>query len=428
MIKKSLYIDGVRWKIRVEPLASLAALLQRDLSQYDECGVGDCEDCYVIVNGEITLACTTPLWDLCKDTIITTKKGIAEPGILSVLQLAWVVHGSPGCFRCAGKIIRNSAALLEVNPFPTRKEIESWCKNQFFRCCNNDRMLYKRIDAIMEAARVVRNEIGVDELVGMITTEKKIIDINEVMSHNTIAGSASWGLVPELGIRLPPETLHLALVRAGVFNAQLLSIEVHEALKVPGVYRVITSYDVKGSNILSGSVFSSENNRSEFNQPVLCREEIKSKDEVIAVVCADSQQNALRAARKIKAAYKFIGKGYNPRRQIHNNNREPICHPEAYNIGFARLDKNGKMVIHSRFPFPKQYGNIIADAIGLHEEQIELLHGNGVARIQQSASPIMEAILGLAFLSTGRPVFLKCSNFTGKNSGSVTVQWIADKC
>lgn len=427
MIKKELNINGVRWKLIVEPLASLAALLQSQLKinqNDDKCGIGDCEDCFVIINGEVALACITALRDLPNGTIITTKEGMKNIGGLQTVQLAWVVHGSPGCFRCSRKIIGISAAMLEINPFPTRKDIQSWFNNQSFSCCNNDRSWQQRIDAILDAARVFRGEIGIDELAGMVSTEKKIIDIKQVMHHNTKADSSSWGLIPELGIRLPSDTLYLALVRAGVYNAKILSIEVHEAWEVPGIYKVITSYDVKGSNYLSriAEAYSQEK-KFEFTHPILCRKEIKNKYEVIAVVCADSQQNALTAARKIRATYKFLGKEDVSGIQVSRNVAEPLCHPEAYNLGFAHLDNRGRVVIYSKFSFQSQYKSIIARAIGLDEEYLELRSGNGPERIPQDYSPIMEAILGLAFLSTGRPVFLKCSNYTGKKSCSVTVQW-----
>ncbi len=425
MIKKKLNINGVRWKLIVEPLASLAALLQSRLkiSKNDKCGIGDCEDCFVIINGEVALACTTFLRELSNGAIITTKEGMAEPGSLQAVQLAWVVHGSPGCSRCSGKLIGEIASLLEINPFPTRRDMESWCNNKFFTCCDSEGILKKRIDAIVDAARVVRGEIGIDELAGMISTEKKIIDLMEIMPRKTITESAPGEIVPELGIRLPPGTLNLALVRSGVFNAKLMSIKVNEAWTVPGVYRIITSYDVQGSNILCLPAVSSQEKRFEFNYPVLCREEIKNKYEVIAVVCADSQQNALKAARKIRAKYKFFDKGDTSGLIAGGNKLEPACHPEAYNTGFAHLNNRGKVVIYSKYSLPDHYRSVIARAIGLEEEHLYLVNGNGSKGVPQDFTPIMETVLGLALLSTGRPVFLKCSNYAGEKSGSVTVQW-----
>ena len=425
MLKKSLNINGVRWKLIVDPLASLAALLQYQLqiSQNDDCGSGDCEDCFIIINGEVALACTTILKDLPEGAIITTKEGMTQRGSLPALQLSWVLYGSPGCNRCAGKIIGVCAAMLEINPFPSRKDIEGCCNSNSLRCCRDEGTLQKCVEAVQEAARVVRGEVEIGELASLISTEKKIIDIMHVMQRNSsISKGHPRRMIPELGIRLPSGTLNLALVRSGVSNAKLMSIAVDEAWTVPGVYRIITSYDVLGSNILSYPIISPEGKSYKFNRQILCREEIKHKYEVIAVVCADSQHNALTAARKISATYKFFDQD-TAGIETDRGNLEPLCHPEAYNAGFAHLDDRGKVVIYSKYPLPDFYRSAIAKAIGLNDEHLELKHGNVSKTVPIDFSPVMEAILGIALLSTGRPVFLKCTNYAGKNSGSVTVQW-----
>lgn len=432
MIKKELNINGIYWQIIVDPAVSLAALFQNRLLEISldggRCGTGDCEDCFVIINGEAVLACAIALGELPDGTFITTGEGIKEAGALQALQLAWVVHGSPGCSRCSGKAIGTGAAMLEINPFPGKKDIQSWFYQQPFKCCNSERTLQKRIEAIEDAARVVRGEIGINELAGRVPIDKKVIDLQQV-AHDFVIESASWTPVPELGIRIPTDTLHLALVRTGVSHAELAAIEADEAWCVPGVNRIITSHDVLGSNYLSSPVSSTLEKGLEFNRPILSiyREEIKNKDEVLAVVCADSLQSALKAARKVKAKYKFLRKeeasGIQNRTQNSKTMTEPICHPQAYNLGFANLDRSGKLLIHSRFSFPDHYRSIIAWAIGLNEGQLELVHGNGALKVPQGFRPLAEAILGQAFLSTGRPVFLKCCDYAREKYGSVTVQW-----
>jgi aldehyde oxidoreductase len=432
MIKKELNINGVRWRLIADPAVSLAVIFQnRRLGislDNGRCGTGDCEGCFVIINGKAALACTTALGELPDGTFITTREGIKEGGALQALQLAWVVHGSPGCFCCSGKAIGTAASMLEINPFPGRKDIQSWFYQLSFKCCNDERTMQKRINAIEDAARVIRGETGINELAGMISTEKKVIDSRQIVFDSIIGDSASWTPVPELGIKIPPDTLHLALVRAGITNEELVSIEVGEAWGVSGVYRVITYHDVLGSNYLSAPA-SVRGEGLEFSRPILsvCREKIKSKDEVLAVVCADSLQNALAAARKVKAKYKFSGKeevpGIQDRTQFSKAMAEPICHPQAYNLGFANLDRNGKLVIYSRFSFPDHYRGVIAWAIGLNEDQLELVHAHGAMKVPQGFGPFAEAILGQAFLSTGRPVFLKYCDHAREKYGSVTVKW-----
>lgn len=423
MKKKELNINGTRWTLLVDPLASLAYVLQNQLKlnlNDFNCGEGDCEECFVIINGEVVLPCAVVMRELTNGAIISTKDILTKNSSLQAVQLSWVLHGSPGCFRCAGKVIGTSAAMLEINPFPTQNEVKSWFCNKHITCCTSERIVQKRFNAIVDAARVVRGEISISELAHMVSAEKKVIDVMQKMQHKVIIEPVSREAVPELGIRIPPGTLHLALVRAGVFNAKLRAINVDGAWSVPGVCRVITSYDVLGSNILS--LPNNPSLKEQLFQPVICREEIKSKYDVIAVVCADTQQNALLAAQNIKATYKFLDKAEPPVNED-SDMPEPACHPEAYNVGFAHLDRSGRLAIYSKHFLPDQYRCIIAKAIGLNEELLELVPGNAQKSVPQNYYPVLEAILGLAFLSTGKPVFLKCSNYTSKNSGSVNVQW-----
>jgi aldehyde oxidoreductase len=429
MIKKELNINGVLWRVVADPAVPLAVLFQNQLLDISLCGAGDCENCFIIINGKTAFACNIALGELPDVTVVTTKEGIKNAGTLQALQLAWAIHDSPGCLRCSGKAIVTGASMLESNSFPGREDIQSWFYQQPFKCCNSEKVMQKRIGAIEDAARVVRGEIGINELAAGIPLGKKMIDLQQVAYDFITADSDTWTPVPELGIRIPPDALHLVLVRTGVSHAELVAVEVDEAWQVPGVNRIITSHDVLGSNYLSGPASSVQEKGLEFNRPILsiCREEIKSKDEVLAVVCADSLQNALKAARKVKAKYKFLRK--EEASVISNNAQgdkamaEPICHPRAYNIGFANLDSSGKLVIHSRFSFPEHYRSIIAWAIGLNGGQLELVHGNGAVEVPRGFRPLAEAILAQALLSTGRPVFLKCCDYAREKYGSVTVQW-----
>jgi aldehyde oxidoreductase len=415
MIKKELNINGTRWKLLADPLASLAYVLQNhlnvDINDF-KCGKGNCEECFVIVNGEVIFPCSRVLQDLPGGTLVSTKNGLAEISSLQAMQITWVLHDSPGCYRCAKKAISACAAMLDANPDPTKYEIRNCLCQRTLICCNSEKNEKKRHDAIVDAVRVMRGELNIDEIVQMVSVKKKVVDVTGIVGRKGFIKPVFQGVASALGIRIPPDTLHLSLVYAGVSNARMVSIDLDGAWVVPGVYRVITSYDVLGSNILSLPTVSSQ--KEQLFQPVICKEEIRSKYEVIAVVCADTQQSAFAAAQKIKATYKYLG-GPVPQEVKGSGIPETISHPDAYNVGFACLDKNGSLAIHSKYFLPDQYRSIIARAIGLDEGLLKLVHGKTQKSAPKNIFPIMEAILGLAFLSTGKPVLLKCSNYLGKN-------------
>ncbi len=408
MIKKELNIDGTCWKLLADPLASLAHILQRhlhiDINDF-ECGKGNCEECFVIINGEVVFPCAKVLQELPGGAIISTKNGLGEINTLQAMQISWALHGSPGCSRCAGRVIGTCAAMLEKNPFPTEKEVEGWFCNKPVTCCNGEKAAQRRLDAIINAARVLRGEINIGEFVQMVSSKKKVKIIKTIPAVTAA----------ELGINVPPGALHLALVHAGVANVRLQSINLDGAWVVPGVCRVITSYDVLGSNMLSPPMDPSQSER--FFRPVICKERIINKNEVIAVVCADTQHNAFAAAQRIEATYKYFS-SREPSEIDGSGAADFALHSRPYevcNIGLASLDEYGRLAIHSKYILPDQYRSIIARAIGLDEEFLVFIHTKNQKSAPRNYFPIAEAILGLAFLSTGKPVFMEYNSCLGIN-------------
>ncbi len=66
--------------------------------------------------------------------------------------------------------------------------------------------------------------------------------------------TGTWDFGADLGLKLPPDALQLALVQAKVSHANILSIDAAEAEKMPGVYKVVTHKDIKGKNRITGLI------------------------------------------------------------------------------------------------------------------------------------------------------------------------------
>ena len=91
-------------------------------------------------------------------------------------------------------------------------------------------------------------------------------------------------------LALPDGCLHAATVRAPVARARLRRVDAKPALAVPGVARVLTAADVRGSNRF-GLI--------EADQPVLVVDAIRGASDVVALVVADSEQAARQGARRV---------------------------------------------------------------------------------------------------------------------------------
>jgi len=96
------------------------------------CGVGLCGACTVLVNGESTRSCITPLSAIA-DIPITTIEGLSIDGKHPVQQ-AWIAESVSQCGYCQTGNLMNTVALLDKNPQPSDIEIDTAFENHLCRC------------------------------------------------------------------------------------------------------------------------------------------------------------------------------------------------------------------------------------------------------------------------------------------------------
>ncbi|MFN7919874.1 MAG: (2Fe-2S)-binding protein [Bryobacteraceae bacterium] len=96
------------------------------------CGMAQCGACTVLINGEATRSCVTPVKGLAGKNI-TTIEGLSAKGDHPV-QRAWKQCHVPQCGYCQGGQIMQAAALLKRKPKPTDQEIEDGMQGNICRC------------------------------------------------------------------------------------------------------------------------------------------------------------------------------------------------------------------------------------------------------------------------------------------------------
>ncbi len=79
--------------------------------------------------------------------------------------------------------------------------------------------------------------------------------------------------------------------------ARIVSIDLTEALEVPGVYAVLTHEDVPGANLYG---------LEHKDQPVLAVDVVRYQGEAVALVGADHPETATRAMKRIKVEYEVL--------------------------------------------------------------------------------------------------------------------------
>jgi xanthine dehydrogenase D subunit len=90
-------------------------------------------------------------------------------------------------------------------------------------------------------------------------------------------------------------------------HARIVSIDIGQALAVPGVSAVLTAADVPGENSVG---------LEHQDTPVLAGELVRYQGEPVALVAADHPETALRAAKKIVVTYEELPAVTDPRRAL----------------------------------------------------------------------------------------------------------------
>jgi len=130
-----LQINNLSYKVEAEEqmplLWALRDLLSLTGTKYS-CGAGLCGTCTVLVNGEPTRSCVTPL-SAVTGKAITTIEGLSEDGS-HPLQQAWLEVHVTQCGYCQPGQIMNAVALLEKNPHPSDDDIDTAMADVLCRC------------------------------------------------------------------------------------------------------------------------------------------------------------------------------------------------------------------------------------------------------------------------------------------------------
>ena len=302
MDRKLLTVNGTPTTVVCEPSQKLSDVLRGQLGLTGTkvaCGQGQCGSCSVILNGKVVRSCTTTMKRVPVESEITTIEGIGRPDDLHPLQRAWVKHGGAQCGYCSPGFIVSSKALLDENPDPTREEVRDWWQKHANVCrCTGYKPL---VDAVLDAAGVLRGEAPPEELDYVVPADGHIWNTRfpRPSAVAKVTGAIDYGADYEH--KMPPGTLQCAVVHAEVSHANILSIDTSEAETMPGVFKVVTHKDVRGRNRINGLVMFPEDVKADgWERPILCDAKVFQYGDALAIVCADTIEQARAAAGKVK--------------------------------------------------------------------------------------------------------------------------------
>lgn len=463
MLTKTLVVNGAEYRVLCDDNDFLVDVLRDQLhftSVKIGCGKGACGACSVILNGKVTRSCITKMRRVPDYASITTVEGVGTATSLHPVQQAWIYHGAVQCGFCTPGFIVSAYQLLQENPSPSREDVRDWFQKHHNVCrCTGYKQL---VDAVMDAAAVMRGEKTLDDLTWKKPDDGRIWGTR--MPRRTgvakVTGKADYGA--DLAQKMPPDTLHLALTQAKVSHANILGIDTSEAEKMPGVYRVLTYKDVKGKNRITGLITFPSNLGDGWDRPILNDTKVFQYGDALAIVCADTEKHARAAAEKVKVDLELLPeymdapsakapdaieihpgtpntyfvthvvKGDDPEpcfsdpenewvEESYYTQRQPHM-PIEPDVGFAYINDQGQLVIHSKSIGIHLHGLMIAPGLGVElGKDLVMVANTAGGTFGYKFSPTMEALLGVAALATGRPVHLNYNyeqqqNYTGKRS------------
>ncbi len=300
--------------VDVDPERALLDVLREDfgiISPKNGCAPqAACGCCTVLVDGEPRLSCATKAVKVAGRSV-TTAEGLS-PELRDQIATAFVRTGGVQCGFCIPGIAVRAAALTEREPEPSRDRIARALRPHLCRCTG-----YKRIiDAVELLARLRRGEAAPEQGAPGIGGR-----LDRYRGRELVLGDFRY--VDDIRI----DGMLFAAPRLSDHPRALVkSIDPAPALALAGVERVITAADVPGERFV-GLI------QRDWPVFVAVGEETRCVGDMLALVVADDQQTARRAAERIAVEYEV---------------REPVTSPEeALRPGAPKVHAGGNLLSRS---------------------------------------------------------------------------------
>jgi len=146
----NLKVNGAIRSVPAEPDTPLLYVLRNDFELNGAkfgCGLAQCGACTVLVNGQATRSCVTPIDSLAGAEIVTLE-GLGSLDKPHVLQRAFIAEQAAQCGYCINGMIMSAKALLDRNPKPTEDDVRDALAANLCRCGTHNRI----VRAILRAA------------------------------------------------------------------------------------------------------------------------------------------------------------------------------------------------------------------------------------------------------------------------------------
>ncbi|MDR1979398.1 MAG: selenium-dependent xanthine dehydrogenase [Synergistaceae bacterium] len=280
-------VNGKIWF--TEKGGSLLAFLRgtaRLTAAKNGCGEGACGACMVLVDGVATRACLLTV-EKAQGKNILTVEGLSERE-QDVFSWAFAEAGAVQCGFCIPGMVISARALLYAAPDPTEEEIRGAIRGNMCRCTG----YAKIVEAIALAARALRENFSPPR------AGDRAYRVGERMPRVDVAEKVK-GTGQFVDDMIFPDMLYGAALRSPTARALIKSVDASEAKKMPGVVAVLTAEDVPGKRYLGHIA-------RDWPVMIALGEETRYIGDSIAIVAAETREEAVAAARRIELDYQEL--------------------------------------------------------------------------------------------------------------------------
>lgn len=281
-----LSVNGVLQRTRASPNSTLLTYLREALGltgTKNGCGQGHCGACTVIVNRRAQRACLLRLVRLT-GARVQTIEALSTPESVHALQYAFVRQGAVQCGFCTPGMIMSAKVLLDHNPDPDEAAIRAALAHNLCRCTG----YVKIVAAVREAAALLRG--GESQVPRELLAKAQEGAVGASVARLDGLQRATGELRFTADLSLPGQ-IHGRALRSPSPHAEILSLDVTKARRMPGVIAVLTAQDVPGAKQFGLIV---------ADQPVLAGDRVRCVGDAVAVVYAETPAQAEAALAAIE--------------------------------------------------------------------------------------------------------------------------------
>ncbi|MCA9617821.1 MAG: molybdopterin-dependent oxidoreductase, partial [Myxococcales bacterium] len=273
---------------------------------------GQCGCCVVKINGQGVTSCAM------KATKVEGKEVVTNEGLgdreREIIARCFSVAGGVQCGFCIPGFVARTSALLDKDPSPSREAIKKALGVHLCRCTG----YVKILDAIELAAKVKRGEAELPQAL-----EAKPGEAVGRRLPRYLGEAYALGDVPYVEDMAAPGMLHGAVRLSDHPRARIERIDTTKAEALPGVVRVATARDVRGTRRY-GLI--------EQDWPCFVAEgEVTATvGDVIVAVAASDRRTARRAAALVEIDYEVLEPVTDPEEAM--KPESPEVHPGKKNL------------------------------------------------------------------------------------------------